>query len=298
MLLDTAGNIVNDAAVELGLEASSDPFTSTDANHVMLVKLLKSLGRDLWRERSWSHLQREHLFVTVSGTPNYSLPNDFGRMEPQTGWNRTNRLPLGGPMTEQEWQYLKARLVGVVFTVLFRPLQKQLWLYPDTSTPGGYTIAFEYLSRYFTQTATVFGYNATAWRPSTAYLLNTYVQSFGNIYKCTTAGTTGSANPTAGSGTTTDGTVVWTYQAAAGLEYPTASADYILFDPQLVMRGLKLAWKKARRMDTSAEQSDYDTTLAQISGDDSPGAKLRLDRPGWAEPLIGDQSIPITNFGS
>ncbi len=148
---DTAGNIINDAATECGLAPVSDPYLSTDANFVRLCGLLKSVGRDLQRKRQWTHLQREYTFTTVADTANYDLPPDFRGMIAQTGWNRTNRLPLGGPLSPQEWQYLKGRLEGVAFRVLFRPVQQQMYLYPDTSVPVGDTIAFEYMSNYWVQ---------------------------------------------------------------------------------------------------------------------------------------------------
>lgn len=157
MAWDTAANIVNDAAVELGLisfqSKPADPFGSTDPNLGLLCQLLKSAGRELLGEKDngWTHLQTEHTFTTVQGTYQYDLPTDFYRMVPQSGWNRTNRLPLAGPLSPQEWQYLQGQLAGVVFTVLFRPAQQKLWLYPSTNTPGGYTIAFEYLSRNWVQ---------------------------------------------------------------------------------------------------------------------------------------------------
>lgn len=76
----------------------------------------------------------------------YGLPSDWRDMVDQSGWNRTTRLPLGGPLSAQEWQYLKGRLQGVVFTVLFRPMAQALYLYPDTNLPVGHTIALEYES--------------------------------------------------------------------------------------------------------------------------------------------------------
>jgi hypothetical protein len=163
----TAGSIVSDAAVEVGLSPVADPYSSNDPNIVQMCQLLKSLGRDLILQREWSYLRREHLFTTVQGTAYYDLPADFRRMINQTWWNRTNRLPVGGPLSPQEWQYLKARLVGVVFNVLFRPDAGRIELYPDVNTPGGYQIAFEYESKFWVSSAatpTVLGYEA----PSTS----------------------------------------------------------------------------------------------------------------------------------
>jgi len=143
---DTAGSIINDALVEVGLAAVADPFADSDANVIQMCTLLKSKGREILRQRFWTQMRDEHSFTTIQGTNNYALPSDFHSMVDQSGWNRTNRLPLGGPLSPQEWQYLKARLVGVVFTVLFRPMEGKIYIYPDTNTPGGYDIAFEYLS--------------------------------------------------------------------------------------------------------------------------------------------------------
>jgi hypothetical protein len=161
---DTAGSIVNDAAVEIGLSSVADPYASTDANIIQLCTLLKSCGRELVHIRDWTHLRKEYTFTTVGGTDSYPLPADFHNMYDQTWWNRTNRLPVGGPLSAQEWQYLKARLVGVVFTVLFRPMNQQIVIYPDgTATPGGYQIAFEYNTAYWvsdTATPTVLARDA------------------------------------------------------------------------------------------------------------------------------------------
>jgi hypothetical protein len=153
MAFDTAGNIVNRAAVEVGLSPVSDPFASTDPQIVQLCYFLKSCGQELVHLRDWTHLRKEYTFTTVSGTDSYPLPADFHHMYDQTWWNRTNRLPVGGPLSAQEWQYLHARLVGVVFTVLFRPMNQQIVIYPDgTATPGGYQIAFEYATSYWIST--------------------------------------------------------------------------------------------------------------------------------------------------
>jgi hypothetical protein len=145
MAIETAGQIINDALVELGLSAVSDPYADTDPNVAQMCALLKSTGRMLIDD-PWTVLRTEYSFVTVQGTSTYALPADFDAMLDQTGWNRTNQLPLGGPISAQMWQYLKARQTGVVFTVLFRPLGDTIYIYPDNPTPGGYTIAFEYQS--------------------------------------------------------------------------------------------------------------------------------------------------------
>lgn len=151
---DTAGNIVNDAAVECGLDEDPDPYASTNSTFVQLCRLLKSLGRDLIHRFEWTHLQKEFTFVTVQGQSVYPLPSDFHSMIEQSGWNRTTRFPLGGPATPQEWQYLSSRLVGVVFRTIFRRQQGQFYVYPPASVgsvPGNQTIVFDYMSSWWVQ---------------------------------------------------------------------------------------------------------------------------------------------------
>jgi hypothetical protein len=238
---DTAGNIINDAAVELGLSAVVDPYLSTDPNFIQLRGLLKSAGRDLQRMRDWTHLQKEYTFTTVAAQSNYDLPPDFRKMVAQSGWDRTGRTPLGGPLSPQEWQYLKGRLDGVSFRVLFRPVQQQLYLYPDTTIAGGDVIAFEYLSRY-------------------------WVQAFG--------------------------------ASAASAEAPVASLDVVLFEAQLAMRALKLAFLRAKGFDSQAAEQDFNQTYAMVASDDAAGAVLSLNNSTIGEPMLGSQSVPITGFGS
>jgi len=241
---ETVQQIVTTTASDVGLgSAGSDVMVSTDPNINQLCSLLKSMGRGLVHLRNWQHLRKEHIFTTVAGQSIYPMPADFLNMIDQTWWNRTNRLPVGGPLTGQEWQFLKARLVGVVYNVLFRTQQRQIYVYPTTNTPGGYDIAYEYNSAYWI---------STVGTPDTA-----------------------TAN------------------------FPTYSTDYVWFDPYLATRGLKLAFLKAKGFDTTAAQQDYDQALVMVQGHDSPMAKLSLTSRNIVgiDPLIGQQSVPITGFG-
>lgn len=156
MAWDTAGRIISDAALELGLGAVADPYTSLDPNVQQLCGFLKSCGRSLVRVRDWTHIQREATFPTVAAQEEYSLPADFLRMIDQTGWNRTSGFPLGGPLSPQRWQYLAAQ-PGASFplVVLFRPAAGVLRIFNPPSAPA--TIAYEYISSAWVQPADVEG---------------------------------------------------------------------------------------------------------------------------------------------
>jgi hypothetical protein len=247
MAWETAGSIINDAAVECGLPESSDPFNGQDPNYSQLARLFKSCGREMVHLKNWTHLRKEHLFTTVQGVSAYVLPDDFHNMYDQTWWNRTNRLPLGGPLSPQEWQFLKSRLAGVVFTVLFRPMEGQIVLYPDTNTPGGYDIAFEYHSSYWT----------------------TPIGQFG------------------------------TYGSTPSSDTVTASTDRVFFDPLLMTKMLKWKFLAAKGFDTTAAQQEFTAMLDAVKGHDTPSPILSLNRNRGLriDPLLGQQNVPITNFG-
>jgi hypothetical protein len=59
--------------------------------------------------------------------------------------------------------------------------------------------------------------SASSWSSSTAYTVGQRVSNNGNIYNCTTAGTSASSGgPSGTGGSITDGTVTWAYVSAVG----------------------------------------------------------------------------------
>jgi len=151
MAFDNAGNIVNDAAVLCGLTSVADPYSSSDQAFIQLRTFLKYLGRDLCTEFPWTELTKEATITTVTNQSAYALPDDFARLIDSTGWNRTSMFPWAGPVTPQEWQLLVARSSGTTYRSVLRRKQGQIHLYPPTTgVVGGDTIAYEYLSSWWT----------------------------------------------------------------------------------------------------------------------------------------------------
>lgn len=151
MAYDTAANIINDAAVELGLYTTDipDPWESTDANVIQLIRLLKSVGQDLARDYQWTQLQTEYVFTTSDGVSSYTLPDNFLRLIDQTEYNRTRQQPLRGPLSPQGWQYLSSLAVTGAAEFWFRVTGNEFRLYPTpTST---ISIALEYISGFWVQ---------------------------------------------------------------------------------------------------------------------------------------------------
>jgi hypothetical protein len=140
----TAQQIINRASIMLGLGGQTAPFTSNDPNVVQLREMLNSAGEDLVREFEWAHLRKEFDTTTVPNQDTYTLPQDFNRFVNQTEWNRSSKLPLGGPVTPQGWQLLKTLNVIAAVQMFFRTKANTLILLPVPA--GAYDLALEYLS--------------------------------------------------------------------------------------------------------------------------------------------------------
>lgn len=74
----------------------------------------------------------------------YPLPSDWLMQIPQTEWDRTNRWPLLGPKSPQEWQSFKSGIVYAGPRERFRILQNSIAINPPP--PNGLMFAFEYIS--------------------------------------------------------------------------------------------------------------------------------------------------------
>lgn len=146
----TANDIINRAAVEVGLNADVDPLASSDETFVQMTALLNNCGDELVNLHDWGQLINEIDFTTNAGDSGiYPLPEDFDHMIDQTGWDRKNRVALGGPLSAQDWTYLKGRdLVSQTIYASFRLSDNRLNLFPQPP-PEGLRITFEYVSNYW-----------------------------------------------------------------------------------------------------------------------------------------------------
>lgn len=78
----------------------------------------------------------------------YNLPSDWLNQIPQTEWDRTNRWPLLGPQSPQDWQSFKSGIVYAGPRERFRILGNAIVLNPPP--PNGLVLAYEYISKAWT----------------------------------------------------------------------------------------------------------------------------------------------------
>lgn len=298
MAWPTPAQVVSAAALELGLVGAdiANPFASTDKNVLQMNALLQKLGQDLARAHPWGQLQTQGSITTIASVPSYALPSGFLRFIDQTSWNRTNQLPmtLTGP---QGWQQLKARTAGGLINKVMRVFGGAIHLY-ETPTAAE-SIYFEFQSRFWVRDAIV------AWANNTIYT-DTLVRLSTNlaVYECTQGGTSAVSpadGPSGYGAGIVDGTCEWAFlypssEAAPGTDETTDTAsDYLLFDYRLLVDGLKLYFRRAKGLDTSAEQQAYDASLAAALGGDGVAPVLSLNAPRSA--LIGPGNAPEGGYG-
>ena len=151
---DSATDIINAAAAEVGVSPVTDPYSSSNQVFQQLKNLINSAGRELVRYYRWEMLVREHDISTLdTDSGDYPLPDDFSYMLDQTGWERKENVPLWGPLSAQDWQYLLGRdLVSHTIYASFRIAQGLFRIFPQPP-PDGLDIHFEYISRNWVQDA-------------------------------------------------------------------------------------------------------------------------------------------------
>ncbi len=147
---ESANDIINQAAVEVGLVPVTDPVASTSDEWIQLTALLTSAGRELVELHAWQALMKPFELITSDqDTGTYDLPDDFAYMIDQTGWDRSNRVAIGGPLSAQDWSYLLGRdLISQSIYASFRLVDNKFDLYPQPP-PDGLEIRFEYISRFW-----------------------------------------------------------------------------------------------------------------------------------------------------
>lgn len=150
--LSTAEKIMNRVAAECGIAPVNDPFGAADPVFTQLRYLLNVAGEELCQAYPWGLLQKSEQFITLdTDDGDYELPEDFNYMTDQTGWERSQNVPLAGGLSAQDWTYLLGRdLVSHTIYASFRITQGKFKLFPQPP-PVGLDINYEYSSKNWVQ---------------------------------------------------------------------------------------------------------------------------------------------------
>lgn len=74
----------------------------------------------------------------------YAMPADFDRIEDSTEWDKSKRWQMGGPLTAQEWQWLKSGYISTAPRVRWRIFGGTFQTWPPLA--ANEYLGFEYVS--------------------------------------------------------------------------------------------------------------------------------------------------------
>lgn len=137
--------LIDEVCGRLSLTQPTAVVTSTDAQVKQLYALANTAGRNLAQAYDWQALTGEQTFVTVAAqTQPAAFPADFDHFIANSGFNRTTKRPVNGPVTAAQWQALQAQpQLNTVFLV-YNVRQGSFKVSP--APPAGQTIAYAYVS--------------------------------------------------------------------------------------------------------------------------------------------------------
>lgn len=139
--------LVQKFCLRSGVPSPSAAMGSTDAQIIQIVNLLEEEGNDLAQRHTWTSLTQEATLTTVAtesqGDIDTIAPYGFRFIRNNTIWDRTDQLPVIGPMSGQEWQAMKA-VANTGPRYQFRFRANQLLVNPVPA--AGHSWVFEYQS--------------------------------------------------------------------------------------------------------------------------------------------------------
>jgi hypothetical protein len=109
-------SIVQNLCKRQNLPVPATVIGSTDTQVLQIQALLEEEGNDLASRGGWQGLTYEAELITAAAENQGSMTsictNGFRYIKNQTIWSRSRRLPVCGPLDDQEWQMLKALFVN------------------------------------------------------------------------------------------------------------------------------------------------------------------------------------------
>lgn len=141
----TIGEVIRRVMGSLGLPKVTDVASSNDATARQMWNLAIECGQDLLDAHDWQILSKTFEITTTTALE-YPLPSDFQRFVDETGWNNTSRIPLMGPIGDQQWRMLQARQLGGSTLALQYVIENDKVVLYYAPSPSQ-TLTMDYVSR-------------------------------------------------------------------------------------------------------------------------------------------------------
>lgn len=156
--------ICQDAADDIKITRPQTIVGNTSTEAQSLLRAAQKVGKRLMSAYAWQILRGEQTFTSVATeTQTAILPSDFDRIIPETLWDRTDMVLISGPISATEWQGKKAHQYSDTRNPKFILRGGIIAVQPTLS--AGHTLAFEYVSNLWCQSAALAG--QTRWAADT-----------------------------------------------------------------------------------------------------------------------------------
>lgn len=144
----TLATICTNAIKELGsFELPATFYGNTNLTARQCVALVQREGQTLVREHRWSELINDYTLTTVADQATYDMPSDFLAFSNMSQWDRSFHLPMIGPTSGANWQWLKSGIAtAVTINRWWRIKGTSIEVHP-TPSASGETLAFDYYSK-------------------------------------------------------------------------------------------------------------------------------------------------------
>lgn len=277
--MTTALSIIQTAAGELGVPIGTTVL-STDQTMTRMRLLLNRAGKNLRRQHPWPECLKRYTFDLVEDIVEYYKPSDWDSWVNETFWNEDDSSKLIGPITPQEYEFIKngVFISNADYKFRIQGISKNLKIVPTpTASDAGQTLVCEYSSKNWLRPA-------TAWT-SGNYTSGNYVYNGDNIYKAISSNEDSSeTGPThyVSFGYSEGTTFIW---QAVAYEEILSDTDVVLLDEELLT--LSLIWRFADSKGLTGETAkiEYDKLLRDRLGQTSGARTISLTgrgRPLWA----------------
>lgn len=133
-----------------GVTVPASVLGTQDPQVLQLLRLLEEEGSDLRKRGPWNGIIKETTWSSTAAEDQGALTtlaaSGFDYIKKDTFWDRTDILPVHGPLSDDEWQSRKA-LASVGPRYCYRIRGGKLLINPVPA--ASHTFAFEYASTYW-----------------------------------------------------------------------------------------------------------------------------------------------------
>lgn len=142
----TTGTLVSGSAVITGIPSTTGltAYYGVDGSNIAPFSQIVSVDSATQVTMNLPATGSATAQALVFGQVQYALPTDWLKQIPQTEWDRSNRWPLLGPQSPQDWQSFKSGIVYAGPRLRFRIQGQTLSINPPPS--ASLNLAFEYIS--------------------------------------------------------------------------------------------------------------------------------------------------------